>query len=262
MFEGAYHGGTLSFGRPNALILPHQFVLGIYNDIEETRKVLDADIGVILIEPMQGAGGLIPVTKEFLVFLREEATRIGAVLVFDEVVTARTCYGGLQSYHNVIPDMTTLGKYFGGAFAFGAFGGRADIIKALDARQPNGLAHSGTNNNNRFSMAAALVACRLMSKENIDRTNGLGQKLMRGLADIFDGQGSDTIVVRGFGSTVGMYFQGPNSDELKRAWYYFLLSKRIHIGARGFFALNIMHEEKHVQQVLDAAREFKQEVFG
>ncbi|OQU96353.1 hypothetical protein CLAIMM_02448 [Cladophialophora immunda] len=262
VFQGGYHGGTLSFKTPNALILPHQFVMGVYNDVENTQSVLDADVGVILVEPMQGAGGLIPATRDFLAFLRHEATRIGAVLVFDEVITARTHYGGLQSYHGIIPDMTSIGKFFGGAFAFGAFGGRADIMKTLDCRQPNALAHSGTNNNNPFTMAAGLAACRLLTPENIERTNALGEKMQSELARVLDMEGPDTAIVRGFGSTVGVYFNGPRSEVLGRAWYYFLLARRIHAGPRGFFALNIMHQEQHVQQVLDAAADFKREVFG
>lgn len=123
MFEGGYHGRTLSLGRPNDFVLPHQFALGIYNDIERTRAVLDSQVGVILIEPIQGASGLIPATREFLTFLQEEAARVGAVLLFDETVTARTNYGGLRKHHNIVPDMTTLGKFFGGAFAFVEYGG-------------------------------------------------------------------------------------------------------------------------------------------
>lgn len=262
VFDNAYHGTTLTFNYPNPLVLPHEFVFGTYNDIEATKKTLNSEVGVILIEPMQGAGGLIPASREFLVALREEATRLGAVLVFDEVITARTHYHGLQGYHNVIPDMTSLGKFFGGAFAFGAFGGRKEIMSLFDYRIENSLHHSGTNNNNPFTMAAGLAACKLLSKENIERTNALGEKLRIGLVEIFNSKQPERAIIRGFGSTVGLYFTGPEHETLRQGWYYFLLSKRIHPGPRGFFALGIVHEECHVQQVLDAAVEFCAEAFG
>lgn len=70
----------------------------------------------------------VPAEESFLRGLRHLATRIGAVLIFDEVQTARLSTGGRQALLNIIPDMTTIGKFFGGGFAFGAFGGRREIM--------------------------------------------------------------------------------------------------------------------------------------
>lgn len=70
----------------------------------------------------------IPGDVAFLKHLREAATRIGAVLIFDEVQTSRLSVGGRQLLLNIVPDMTTVGKYYGGGFAFGAFGGKAEIM--------------------------------------------------------------------------------------------------------------------------------------
>lgn len=64
----------------------------------------------------------------FLEGLRELATGIGAVLIFDEVQTSRLSPGGRQALLGITPDMTTVGKYFGGGFAFGAFGGKKEIM--------------------------------------------------------------------------------------------------------------------------------------
>ena len=69
VFEDGYHGGSLMFpATPSRLNIPHQFVIGTYNDIGRTRERIEEDIGVILVEPMQGAGGSILGTKEFLTF--------------------------------------------------------------------------------------------------------------------------------------------------------------------------------------------------
>jgi glutamate-1-semialdehyde 2,1-aminomutase len=131
VFHGGYHGGSFMFpAHGSRLNIPHKFVRGTFNDIEATRTSFQQhqnDIGAILVEPMQGAGGSILGTQEFLEFLRSESSRLGAVLIFDEVITSRVRYGGLQDYFKITPDMTTMGKHFGGGLAFGAFGGRKDI---------------------------------------------------------------------------------------------------------------------------------------
>lgn len=102
-----------------------------YNDLAGTEAVIapvQNQVGAILVEPMLGAGGCIPAQPEFLAGLRELATRIGAVLIFDEVQTARLSTGGRQKLLGITPDMTTVGKFFGGGFAFGAFGGKKEIM--------------------------------------------------------------------------------------------------------------------------------------
>ncbi|GJC79021.1 beta-phenylalanine transaminase [Colletotrichum liriopes] len=180
--ENGYHGGTLSFSNGNPLILPHDFVYGRYNDVEFTRPKITDDVGVIIVEPMQGAAGMIAGAKEFLQFLRDEATRVGAVLIFDEVITSRLKYGGLQEHLGITPDMTTIGKHFGGGFSFGAFGGRKEIMDLYDPESPRSLFHSGTWNNNVFSMTAGIAATKLLSRGALERNNELGNKLRSDLA--------------------------------------------------------------------------------
>ena len=88
---------------------------------------------------------------------RRRPTRVGALLIFDEVMTSRLAPGGLQAVHGVKPDLTTFGKYIGGGMSFGAFGGRADIMDLFDPRRPDALPHAGTFNNNVLTMAAGLA---------------------------------------------------------------------------------------------------------
>ena len=73
-------------------------------------------------------------------------------------MTSRLAPGGLQGVHGIRPDLTTFGKYLGGGFSFGAFGGRAEIMALFDGHKPGTLAHAGTFNNNVLSMAAGCVA--------------------------------------------------------------------------------------------------------
>lgn len=262
VFENGYHGGSLMFPAiPSPLNIPHQFVIGRFNDIERTRGKIEQNIGVILVEPMQGAGGSILATKEFLTFLREEATRVGAILIFDEVITSRVYYGGLQEYFGVIPDMTTIGKHFGGGLAFGAFGGRRDIMQQYEMSQKGPLFHSGTWNNNRFTVAAGSVGTSLLTREALNKANHLGDKLRVGLKTIFESKDPPVGFVRGFGSVVGFGFNGPDAEVLREAFFYYMVKERIYIGPRGFIALNILHEREHIERALDAVRCFVEDAF-
>jgi glutamate-1-semialdehyde 2,1-aminomutase len=103
---------------------------------------MDESFAAIIAEPLQSVGGMIPASREFLQTLRDVATSTGAVLVFDEVVTSRLGYRGLQGLHEIYPDLTTIGKFWGGGFSFGAFGGRLDIMKTLEPGAGR-LSHSG-----------------------------------------------------------------------------------------------------------------------
>ncbi|KAL1310463.1 hypothetical protein AAFC00_000757 [Neodothiora populina] len=89
VFKDGYHGSTLTFHElDNPMNIPHSYIMAEFNDFESTRKVLLQDMAAIIVEPIQGAGSMIPASKDFLTFLRESADKIGAVLIFDEVVTS------------------------------------------------------------------------------------------------------------------------------------------------------------------------------
>src|SRR5216683_3256418 len=138
VFEGGYHGGVLNIaaGVP-AINAPYKFVMAPYNDLAATRDIVAAHkdlLAAILLEPMQGGGGCIPATVEFLKGLRALADANDIVLIFDEVMTSRLSPGGLQEATGVTPDMTTLGKYIGGGMSFGAFGGKAALMSLFDPR--------------------------------------------------------------------------------------------------------------------------------
>lgn len=205
---------------------------------------------------MQGAGGMIPGTKAFLQFLRDEASRVGAVLIFDEVITSRLYHGGLQEYHAVIPDMTTIGKHFGGGFSFGAFGGRTAIMELFDPASERYLVHSGTFNNNVFSMSAGIVAAGLMSREALEELNKLGDTLRDGLTEIFERKRPGSLVARGIGSAVGLHFPGPEGQKVRELYYFYLLNNGVYSGHRGSFVLSLVHRREHVERVLGVTRRF------
>ena len=160
-FDGAYHGAVFTFaGGGSPVNAPFPFVLAPYNDTTATLALIEqhgAELAAVILEPMIGSGGCIPAAPDFLAALRDACTRVGALLILDEVMTSRLSPGGLQAVRGVKPDLTTLGKYIGGGMSFGAFGGRADIMDLFDPRRPDALPHAGTFNNNVLTMSAGLT---------------------------------------------------------------------------------------------------------
>ncbi len=192
VFEGAYHGSLLKFGEPRSPInVPHRFIVAPYNDIEATRAAIrehSEHLAGILVEPMLGAGGCIPGDPAFLGALAEEARAVGALLIFDEIQTARLSTGGRQALLGITPDLTTLGKYHGGGLSFGAFGGRAELMALYDPRKPAALSHAGTFNNNVLSMAAGHAGLsKVLTAETLDGLNGRGDRLRTRLNELLAG---------------------------------------------------------------------------
>jgi glutamate-1-semialdehyde 2,1-aminomutase len=203
-----------------------------------------------------------PATKEFLEFLRMLANSLGAVLIFDEVVTSRLAFHGLQGYHGVKPDMTTLGKYLGGGLPFGAFGGKREIMEQFDPRAQvrETLHHSGTFNNNIFTMSAAVAAAGLVTDEEINRINVLGDRAREGINDIVEGTGlSGKLVATGMGSCIGIHFYGEEADVVQHLFYYHHLQRGLWIGQRGFLALSFAHGEEDIEGILTAVKGFVDE---
>ncbi|KAF7555475.1 hypothetical protein G7Z17_g2157 [Cylindrodendrum hubeiense] len=262
-FENGYHGGFIQFdSNPSPTTIPHDFVLGRFNDIEYTRSLLSDEIAAIIVEPMQGAGGVSVATKAFLQFLRDAATKHKALLIFDEVVTSRLHINGLQGYFEVYPDLTTLGKYIGGGPSFGAFGGLVEVMEALDPKHSSPIHHSGTYNNNVFTMAAGVAAAKILTKEKISKANSLGDKVRDGINSAMKDYNTQLIEASGMGSMVGVRFSGPAQARLRDCLFFYMLSRGVYMGKRGFVSLNLTHEEKHIDQLLDSFYAFAQEVFG
>jgi glutamate-1-semialdehyde 2,1-aminomutase len=173
-FEGCYHGhsdsllvkagsGALTLGVPTSPGVPQELaahtVTLSYNDIAQLRAAF-AEIGpqvaCAIIEPVAGNMNCIPPIPGFLGALREECTRHGAVLIFDEVMTGfRVALGGAQALYGIRPDLTTLGKIVGGGMPVGAFGGRREIMQDIAPLGP--VYQAGTLSGNPVAMAAGLA---------------------------------------------------------------------------------------------------------
>ena len=178
-FEGCYHGhsdsllvkagsGLLTFGNPSSGGVPadlaqHTLVLA-YNDVaglEQAFAEHGGKIAAAIVEPVAGNMNLIAPTREFLAALRNQCTRHGSVLIFDEVMTGfRVALGGAQARYSIVPDLTTLGKVIGGGLPVAAFGGRREIMECIAPLGP--VYQAGTLSGNPVAVAAGLATLRLL----------------------------------------------------------------------------------------------------
>ncbi len=180
-FDGCYHGhvdallmksgsGALTYGQPDSAGVPEAFVdLTIslpFNNSDLVRQAFDKSkdqIAAVILEPIPANAGLYFPRRDFLSILREECTKRGALLIFDEVMTGfRLAPGGAQEIYRIKPDLSALGKVIGGGLPVGAFGGRAEI---MDQLSPNGPVYqAGTLSGNPLAMAAGLTQLRELGR--------------------------------------------------------------------------------------------------
>jgi glutamate-1-semialdehyde 2,1-aminomutase len=270
VFEGGYHGGLVSFGaRGNELNVPHDFVVGSYNDVEGSSKLIDdsgPELAAVLLEPMLASGGGIPGTREFLDMLRIKTKEHGAVLIFDEVMTSRLAPGGLQGSLGIHADLTTMGKYLGGGSSIGVFGGRADIMSRFDPRQPNALYHAGTFNNNVISMAAGLAGLtQVYTADAADALTRRGDTLRHRLNELCKQRGAP-LQFTGMGSLIGAHatanpiVRPMQPDErqmaIKDLLFFHLLERGFYIARRGFITLSLMIGQLEMDSFVNAVSEF------
>ncbi|MDW6021421.1 aminotransferase class III-fold pyridoxal phosphate-dependent enzyme [Mesorhizobium sp. BAC0120] len=181
-FSAAYHGGTFVFADGGSLMnVPFDWSIARYNDETSVREIFAerADtLAAVIVEPVMSNGGCIPAAPEFLALLRTLCDAHGVQLIFDEIVTSRMGYGGVQAITGVIPDLTTFGKYVGAGFSSGAFGGRRELMELMDPTRPGSLPHAGTFNNNLFSMTAGAAALeKEFTRERADVLFAEGEEL-------------------------------------------------------------------------------------
>jgi glutamate-1-semialdehyde 2,1-aminomutase len=269
VFSGGYHGGVLGFGaKPLPTTVPFDFLVLPYNDERTAREQIDKhgpEIAAILLEPMQGASGCIPGRLEFLQALRESATRAGALLIFDEVMTSRLAPHGLANKLGIRCDLTTLGKYIGGGMSFGAFGGRADVMALFDPRT-GPLAHSGTFNNNVLTMAAGHAGLtKLFTPEAAGALADRGDAMRTRLNALCAGEGV-AMQFTGIGSLMNAHFVGgevrstddlaPVDARLRQLLFFHLLSEGIYTSPRGFVVLSLPLTDADIDRYVAAIGSF------
>ncbi len=267
VFDGGYHGGVLYFGGGGIPInAPHQWLLGTYNDPVSASALADAhadDLACIVVEPMLGSGGCIPASPAFLQALRNAATRTGAILIFDEVMTSRMSAGGQQARLGITPDMTTLGKYIGGGMSFGAFGGRVDIMERYDPRRPDAFPHAGTFNNNVLTMAAGYTGLsQLFTPAAAEALFARGEALRARLNAVaigsmqWTGLGSMACVQFASGAIERPLPPSPREAGLRELFFLDMLKAGFYLARRGMLAMSLEVTETDTEAFLEAVLEF------
>jgi glutamate-1-semialdehyde 2,1-aminomutase len=206
-FEGAYHGhhdyalhglkvtkeSNYPVATPDSAGIPAEIartlLIAPYNDLDAVEKLVAPEqdkLAAIIVEPVQRS---IPPKDGFLAGLRALCDRIGAVLIFDEVVTGfRIALGGGQEAFGVKPDLCTLGKVIGGGLPLAAVAGRRDIMDLSDVarsgKDGRSVYLSGTLNGNPLSVAAGLATLDVIEEEKgPERLRQIGEKVSKGLQE-------------------------------------------------------------------------------
>lgn len=186
----------LCAGTPRAVL--DDVIVIPFNEPDIAVRILDAhrdSIAGVLIDPIPHRVGLIEVDPAFVSRLGAWAKSAKALLLFDEVITFRTEYGGAQQRFDVTPDLTALGKVIGGGFPVGAIVGRAEVMGVFTSQTgPARLPLSGTFNANPITMTAGRVAMEHFDAAAVKRLNSLGDSVRATLREVITEAGADASV--------------------------------------------------------------------
>jgi glutamate-1-semialdehyde 2,1-aminomutase len=270
IFHGNFHGatdallaaggsGVATLGLPGTAGVPASAVANTmvvpYNVVPE----LDEQVAAVIVEPVAANMGVVAPAPGFLEGLRAECDRVGALLVFDEVITGfRLSRGGAQEAYGVRPDLTTFGKVIGGGLPIGAVGGRRDIMENLS---PLGkVFHAGTLAGNPLATAAGRAALEQLTPEAYDLLRARAARLSSVLTAACDAAGLPaTFPV--VGTLVGMFFgSGPaptNFDQAKTtderayaAFFHAMLRHGVALAPGAYEALFV--GLAHTDEIIDA----------
>ncbi|MDH3861480.1 MAG: aminotransferase class III-fold pyridoxal phosphate-dependent enzyme [Gammaproteobacteria bacterium] len=270
VFRESYHGGVIKFpGGHCELNVPYNFVLGDYNDVEGTAALirgLDDELAAVIVEPILGAGGNIPGNREFLNTLRTCTEEIGALLIFDEIKTARLGAAGVQGMLDFKPDLATVGKFIAGGLPTGAFGGRADLMARYDPRHGRGWNHAGTFNNNACSMAAGCAAMgEVFTAKRGAEFLDWSEAFRLSLNEMFAAK-DVPMYANGMGSIIAIHFSRvptkkptditAGCQSLRPLLHMEMLLEGVLICKRGDFFLSLPMDETHLEKARHALGRF------
>jgi glutamate-1-semialdehyde 2,1-aminomutase len=261
--EGGFHGTSedvMGTSHADLVLLPADDAAAAAGILERGA----GEIAALLVEPVQGSAGMIPLDGGFLRELRETTRTLGIVLIFDEVVSLRVAHGGAEEHYGTTPDMVCLGKLIGGGLPLGAFGGREEIMALFD---PSGgapaIPHPGSYNANPVSLAAGLASLERLTREAIAELNARGDRLRAALASTFEAAGVKATIT-GLGSLFGIHLtRGPvrtsrdaaTADAaLRHQMFLGLYNEGILLDPRGVGTLSTAIGDREIERFLEALR--------
>ena len=175
-------------------------IVAPYNVVPE----LDESVAVVCVEPVAANMGLIAPAPGFLQGLRAACDRVGALLLFDEVITGfRLGVGGATEWSGVQPDLWCFGKVIGGGLNVGAFGASRALMGHLAPL--GGVYQAGTLSGNPLATAAGLAALAQLDADAYERLSVIAESLAAGMTEAFGSAGLQAVVPR-VGPLVGVFF--------------------------------------------------------
>lgn len=281
-FSGCYHGhsdlvlvaagsGPSTLGIPDSAGIPqsiaHEVITVPYNDIgafEQAIRRWGAETAAVLLEPIVGNFGIVMPEAGFLEEVHRLTHEAGALVIYDEVVTAfRFMYGGAQNMLGTTPDMTALGKIIGGGLPIGAYGGKKEIMEQV---APLGTAYqAGTMAGNPLSISAGMACLEILQqKGTYEHLNRLGEQLEEGLTALAEKYGLPVTVNRLKGA-LSLYFgtekvtnyeQAVQSDgNMFATFFKGMLQQHIHLAPSKYEAwfMTTEHTSQDIDDTLKAA---------
>jgi glutamate-1-semialdehyde 2,1-aminomutase len=223
-FAGCYHGhsdamlvaagsGPSSIGIPDSAgVTPStaaEIITIPFNDIpsfEESLKVHGEEVAAVLVEPIVGNFGMVePKDNDYLENVITLAHKYGALVIFDEVITAfRFHYGSAAQLYNVHPDMYALGKIIGGGLPIGAYGGKLEIMEKV---APLGPAYqAGTMAGNPLSMRSGIACLEVLRTPKLyENIAARAEKLTKAILELAKEAG-EVITINRIGGAFTVYF--------------------------------------------------------
>ncbi|BAC12857.1 glutamate-1-semialdehyde aminotransferase [Oceanobacillus iheyensis HTE831] len=280
-FAGCYHGhfdavlveagsGPSTLGTPDSAGVPASTASDVitvpFNDIEAYKAALNKwgdQVAAVLVEPIVGNFGIVEPFKGFLQEVNELTHRAGALVIYDEVITAfRFTYGSAQQIYGVEPDMTAMGKIIGGGLPIGAYGGRKDIMEQV---APLGPAYqAGTMSGNPASMAAGIACLEVLKEEGVyEELDRLGKRLEEGILEQAREHGIHITVNRLCGALtvyfgvdqITNYAEADASDgEAFAKFFQLMLREGINLAPSKYEAwfLTTEHKDSDIENTIDA----------
>jgi glutamate-1-semialdehyde 2,1-aminomutase len=240
-----------------------------YNDIEAVKNAFTEQgdrIACVIVEPVAGNMNCVLPVAGFLDVLREECTKAGAILIFDEVMTGfRVALGGAQSLYGIAPDLTTLGKVIGGGMPVGAFGGRRDLMQMMAPAGP--VYQAGTLSGNPLAMAAGLATLEKISSKGFHaKLSAATTRLTQGLVEAARAAGV-ALTCNQIGGMFGFFFSGEtrisrfeqvmacDQEKFKR-FFHGMLEEGVYLAPSAFEAgfVSSCHTDDVIDETLAAAR--------
>ena len=282
-FEGCYHGhsdsllvkagsGALTLGVPTSPGVPASLaeltITLSYNNIEEVKKTfaeIGEQIACIIVEPVAGNMNCIPPVPGFLEGLREVCDEYGSVLILDEVMTGfRVSLGGAQSFYNIKPDLTTLGKVIGGGMPVGAFGGKREIMEHIAPLGP--VYQAGTLSGNPVAMAAGLATLNIIEQPGFyEALSRKTKTLVKGLEERA-AKTNIPLTTNQAGAMFGFFFTAEKNistfeqvsacdAERFKKFYHGMLQQGVYLAPSSYETgfVSSAHSDEDITKTLDAA---------